>query len=133
MPGTRPIPDRAAPSPYFDRSGYDSSSQKSADVLAKRIDELEKKLDQLIATAGKNRPKPGPAPEDRIAALEGKLNALTAMVRQSLAKPSGEPRPTPPSPRLEPRGGRAPLPIPPDDDPFEVPDVSSPRPSDGGA
>lgn len=137
MQAARPRPERSAPALYFDRDFSDASTQTATEDLTRRIDEMEKKLDQLIAAASKNRPKPGPAPEDRIAALEGKLNELTVMIRQSLARQSGEPRPAPPAPRRVgpdgPRHGRPPLPMPPDDDPFDTSALPASPPADDGA
>ncbi len=133
----RPRPERSAPALYFDRDFSDASTQKATEDLTKRIDEMERKLDQLIAATSKNRPKPGPAPEDRIAALEGKLNELTVMIRQSLDRQSGEPRPTLSTPRHvvpdAPRRGRPPLPMPPDGDPFDTSAPPESPPADDGA
>jgi protein involved in polysaccharide export with SLBB domain len=99
---------RSGPSLYFNRGAYDASRRATAD-LEKRIDELEKKLDQLITIVQNHAPKPDAGPDEEPAAKLGQrpprlgeLNRVQAEEPSPMpgtAVPSLEPFPQAPAPR----------------------------------
>jgi hypothetical protein len=121
------IDRRAERSGYFNRRTYLPVQGPNAE-LERRIDELEKKLDQLIEAVGKSQPGPGGEPEEmpavQIPASDPFRNAPPPAARmQPLPRRRmGEtiersgPRPR----RVEPEGPRPPAPRPRDEAPPDV-------------